>query len=158
MRDPSVAIRKTNAWSNAGALLLLLCLMGCDQTPTTPTPPPARVATEGTWTGTITDRTAGSAQLSMTVSGIETLGLGTFMLTFPDAAANARGILQSRTQDTSTIELILFVDAGGRDCSGAPGISYIARLTLAGNRMTGTYGPAVACPLLGGGSMELTRR
>jgi hypothetical protein len=138
-------------------VLLLLALPGCDRTsPTAPGPP--RVLIEGTWVGTVTDSAAGTAQLLMTVSGIESLGVGTFTLTFPDASANARGILQGRTQNAPTIDLTLFVEAAGRDCPGTPGVSYFARLSLSNNRMTGTYSPAVGCPLLAGGSMELTRR
>jgi hypothetical protein len=136
-------------------VVTVLVLAGCDEAPTAPTP--GRVPIEGTWTGTMTDRAAGTAQVSITVSGIDTLGLGTFALTFPDAAANASGVVQARTDDAPTIELILFVQSGGRECS-AVGVSYMARLALTENRMTGTYSPAVACPLLTSGSMELTRR
>jgi hypothetical protein len=157
MRVSNGSIRNTHGWRQAGSVIALLSLASCGDPPTAPTPP-ARVAIEGTWAGTITDRNAGTAQLSMSVSGIEPLGLGTFSLTFPDPSANSRGVLQGRTQDAPTIELVLFVDAGGRDCAGRPGISYVARLALTGNRVTGTYSPAVACPLLGGGSMELTRQ
>jgi hypothetical protein len=133
----------------------VLVLAGCDEPPTAPSP--GRVPIEGTWTGTMTDRAAGTVQVSIAVSGIDTLGLGTFALTFPDAAANASGIVQARTHDAPSIELILFVQSGGRECS-AMGVSYVARLALTENRMTGTYSPAVGCPLLTGGSMELARR
>jgi hypothetical protein len=95
--------------------------------------------------------------MSMTLSGLDTFGVGTFTLVFPDPAANASGVVQGRTQDAPTIDLALFIQAGGRDCSGQ-GVSYSARLALSENRMTGTYQPAVGCPLLSGGAMELTRR
>jgi hypothetical protein len=157
MKTSNAQVRNATRWRQAGALVALLCLASCGDPPTAPTPP-ARMAIEGTWTGTIADRNAGTAQLSISLSGIEPIGLGTFSLTFPDPAANTRGVLQGRTHDAPTIELVLFVDAGGRNCSGVAGISYVARLALTGNRMTGTYSPAVACPLLGGGSMELTRQ
>ncbi len=157
MTGPTVRTSPARACTRAAAVVLLLASPGCDRaSPTAPGPP--RVPIEGTWLGTITDRTAGTAQLSMTVSGIESLGLGTFTLTFPDASANARGILHGRTQNAPTIDLTLFVEAAGRDCPGTPGVSYFARLALSDNRMTGTYTPAVGCPLLAGGSMELTRR
>jgi len=156
MSEPGVMVRGIRLGTRWAALVLLLGLAACDDQPTAPSPPP-RVVVEGTWTGTITDRAAGAGQLSMTLSGIETLGLGTFALTFADSTANAGGIVQARTQDAPTIEVILFFQTGGRDCSGSPGISYVARLALSQNRLTGTYSPAVACPLLGGGSMELTR-
>jgi hypothetical protein len=140
---------------HACAVVLLLAMGGCDERPTTPTP--VRVPIEGTWTGTITDRTAGTAQVSITLSGIDTVGLGTFAFTFPDAAANASGVAQGLTHNAPTIDLVLLFQTGGRDCS-APGVSYTARLALTGDRMTGTYSPSVGCPLLAGGSMELTRR
>jgi hypothetical protein len=155
MMDSIAAVRAVRASTQAIAALLLLMLSGCDEAPTAPGP--IRVPIEGTWTGTITDRAAGVAQVSITLSGIDTLGLGTFILTFPDAAANASGIVQGSTQNAPTIDLILFIQAGGRDCS-APGVAYQARLALTQNRMTGTYSPSVGCPLLTGGSMELTRR
>ena len=147
--------KRGGASMHACAALLLLALGGCDDAPTAPSP--VRVPIEGTWTGTITDRTAGTAQVSITLSGIDTLGLGTFALTFPDAAANASGIAQGLTDKAPTIDLVLLFQAGGRDCS-APGVAYTARLALTQNRMTGTYSPSVGCPLLTGGSMELTRR
>ena len=148
---------RTQSPKQVAALVVLVALPGCGSSPTAPEPGPARVAIEGTWTGSIIDRTSGTAQLSMTISGLDTLGVGTFAIVFPDPAANASGILQGRTQNTPTVDLSLFVQSGGRDCS-APGVSYSARLALSENRMTGTYQPAVGCPLLTGGSMELTRR
>jgi len=157
MTSPTAGRRDGRTCLGAAAVVLLLVLPGCNRSsPTAPGPP--RVAIEGTWIGTITDHAAGTARLSMTVSGIESLGVGTFTLTFPDASANARGILQGRTQNAPTIDLTLFVEAAGRDCPGTPGVSYFARLALSENRMTGTYNPAGGCPLLAGGSMELTRR
>jgi hypothetical protein len=155
MRSPRAAGLAARALLHACVAVTALVVSGCDEAPTAPGP--GRVPIEGTWTGTITDRTAGTAQVSITISGVDTLGLGTFSLTFPDAAANASGIIQARTDDAPTIDLILFVQAGGRECSAA-GISYQARLALSQNRMTGTYSPAVGCPLLAGGNMELTRR
>ena len=146
-----------NRWSRKVTALSLVALAGCGSSPTAPDPGPARVPIEGTWTGSISDRTGGTAQVSMTLSGLDTLGVGTFALVFPDPALNASGILQGRTQNAPTIDLSLFIQSGGRDCS-APGVSYSARLALSENRMTGTYQPAVGCPLLTGGSMELTRR
>jgi hypothetical protein len=134
---------------------LLAALTGCDRSPTAPQP--GRVPIEGTWTGSMTDNSGTRAQVSLSVSGIDSLGLGTFSLVFPDPASNASGILQGRTQNAPTVDLTLFFQSGGRDCS-APGVSYTARLALDGSRMTGTYAPAVGCPLLTGGSMELTRR
>lgn len=139
----------------ACALGLLLAVGGCDEPPTAPSA--VRVPIEGTWTGTITDRTAGTAEVSITLTGIDTLGLGTFAIAFPDAAANVSGIAQGLTQHAPTIDLVLLFQAGGRDCS-APGVSYTARLALTQDRMTGTYSPSVGCPLLTGGSMDLTRR
>jgi hypothetical protein len=136
-------------------VVAVLVLSGCDESPTAPGP--TRVPIEGTWTGTITDGTAGTAQLSITVSGLDTLGLGTFALTFPDAAANAGGIVSARTDHAPTIDLMLFIQDGGRECT-ATGVFYTARLALTQNRMTGTYSPVLGCPLLTGGSMELTRR
>jgi hypothetical protein len=136
---------------------LLAALAGCGRSPAAPDSGPAKVPIEGTWTGTITDRTSGTVQVSMTLSGLDTLGVGTFTMAFPDPAANLAGVLQGRTENAPTIDLALFVQSGGRDCGGT-GVSYTARLALSENRMTGTYEPAVGCPILTGGSMELTRR
>jgi hypothetical protein len=156
-------MNRLRAWSIRWSLPVALAgvvaatLPGCGRSPTAPEPGPARVPIEGTWTGSITDRTGVTAQVSMTLSGLDTLGVGTFSITFADPAANVSGVLQGRTQNAPTIDLSLFVQSGGRDCS-APGVSYAARLALSDNRMTGTYQPAVGCSLLAGGSMELTRR
>ena len=143
------------AWRQLAVIGVLLALPGCDRSPTAPEP--ARVAIEGTWAGTLTDNSGTSAQITMSVSGLDTLGHGTFALAFPDPAANASGLVQGRTNNAPTIDLALFFQTGGRDCA-TPGISYTARLALTGNRMTGTYAPAVGCALLTRGSMELTRR
>ena len=69
--------------------------------------------------------------------------------------AGARAGADRRTRQRSTCRINLTTNA--RDCPGAPGLFYTARLTLTGNRMTGTYEPAIGCPLLRGGSLELTQ-
>jgi hypothetical protein len=146
---------RARAAMHLAAIGVLATLAGCDSSPTAPRP--VRVPIEGTWTGSMSDNSGTRAQVTLSVSGLDTLGLGTFSLVFPDPASNASGILQGRTQNAPTVDLSLFFQSGGRDCS-APGVSYTARLALDGGRMTGTYTPVVGCPLLTGGSMELTRR
>ena len=69
-----------------------------------------------------------------------------------------QGLVLARTRDAPAIELSINLTTNARDCSGAPGLFYSARLTLNGNRMTGTYEPSIGCPLLRGGSLELIRR
>lgn len=137
------------------AIGVLAALTGCDRSPTAPQP--VRVPIEGTWTGSMSDNSGTRALVRLSVSGLDSLGLGTFSLVFPDPESNASGIVQGLTQNAPTVDLTLFFQSGGRDCS-APGVSYTARLALDGGRMTGTYMPAVGCPLLTGGSMELTRQ
>jgi hypothetical protein len=154
---PTVETQGTSArpW-----LLLVACLAlasACDERPpTAPTPPPLVV--EGRWTGTMADRAAGSGAVEVVLNGSNEVGTGTFSLTFPDASANLQGLVLARTKDAPVIDLSINVTTNARDCTGAPGLFYAARLTLTGNRMAGTYEPAIGCPLLKGGSLELTRR
>ena len=140
------------------ALAACVALSGaCDERPPT-TPTPEALAIEGTWTGTMIDRSAGTGVFDVTLSGANTVGTGTFTLVFADASANVQGVVLARTQDAPRIELSINVTSTARDCPGAPGLFYTARLTLSGNRMTGTYEPSIGCPLLRGGSLELIRR
>jgi hypothetical protein len=143
-------------WVGRMAVMSCLLAAGCDE-PAPTAPGPAPVVIEGTWSGSMIDRSAGTGQVLLTASGIETLALGTFTLTFADPSANVSGAITGRTQNAPTIDLSLAVQTAGRDCL-APGGMVFARLALSGNRMTGTYDPGVGCPLLGGGSIELTKR
>jgi hypothetical protein len=143
-------------WLGRAALVACLLAAGCDEpAPTAPGPTP--VVIEGTWSGSMIDRSAGTGQVQLTASGIETLAVGTFTLAFADPSANVSGVLTGRTQNAPTIDLSFGIQTAGRDCL-APGGMVVARLALSGNRMTGTYDAGVGCPLLGGGSIELTKR
>ena len=105
------------------------------------------------------DRSIGrTGILDVVLSGSNDVGTGPFSLAFADASANLQGLVLARTRDAPAIELSINLTTNARDCSGAPGLFYSARLTLNGNRMTGTYEPSIGCPLLRGGSLELIRR
>jgi hypothetical protein len=153
---PIFDTQRTAAWA---VMIIAACLLltACDERPPT-TPTPSALAVEGRWTGTLTDRAAGAGAIDLSLNGSGELGTGTFSLVFPDASANVQGQLLARTQDAPTIDLTINLTTNARDCAGAPGLFYSARLTLDGNRMTGTYEPAIGCPLLRGGTLVLTRR
>lgn len=141
-------------------LAVLACtalVLGCDEpAPTTPTP--SRLPIEGTWAGTMTDRSAGRGAFEVVLIGSGDVGTGTFTLAFPDPSTNLQGAVLARTKDVPIIDLSINLTTVARDCPGAPGLFYTARLTLSGSRMTGTYEPAIGCPLLQGGLIELNRR
>jgi hypothetical protein len=121
-------------------------------------PTPRNLAIEGRWRGTLIDRSAGTGVFDVVLMGSDDVGTGTFSLTFTDASANLQGLVLARTRDAPAIDLSINLTTNARDCSGAPGLFYSARLTLNGNRMTGPYEPSIGCPLLRGGSLELIRR
>lgn len=134
---------------------VLAAAAACDEaSPTAPGPLP--VVIEGSWAGSMIDRSAGTGQVQMTVSGIDTLATGTFTLAFADPSANVSGVALGRTQNAPAIELSFAIQNPGRDCPS--GGTVFAHVTLSGNRMTGTYDQGVGCPLLGGGSIELSKR
>jgi hypothetical protein len=149
--------RRRSAWPK---ILVAACIGlagACDDHPPT-TPTDRGFAIEGRWTGTLVDRSAGTGAFDVALTGSGDVGTGTFSLTFADPSANLQGMVLARTKDAPSIELSINLTTNARDCSGAPGLFYSARLTLSGNRMTGTYVPAIGCPLLNGGSLELIRR
>lgn len=148
--------RRASARIGLPVIACLVLATACDERPpTTPTP---SLAVEGRWTGTMTDRSAGSGNVEIVLNGTNDVGTGTFSLVFADASANVQGVVLARTKDAPAIDLSINLTTNARDCSGAPGLFYTARLTLSANRMTGTYEPSIGCRLLGGGSVELTRR
>jgi hypothetical protein len=157
MRIPIFDTQRPSAspWLLIAACVVLMS--ACDEgPPTTPTPP--SLVVEGRWTGTMTDRSAGSGSIEVVLNGSNELGTGTFSLAFPDASANLQGLVLARTNGAPVIDLSINLTTNARDCTGAPGLFYAARLTLNANRMTGTYEPSIGCALLRGGSLELTRR
>jgi hypothetical protein len=154
---PLFDAHRRSAWLS---LLVAACMTltgACDEpTPTTPTL--QELVVQGRWTGTMIDRSAGTGVFDAMLSGSNDVGTGTFSLAFPDTSANLQGLVLARTRDAPAIDLSINLTTNARDCSGAPGLFYSARLTLDGNRMTGTYEPSIGCPLLRGGSLELVRR
>jgi len=130
--------------------------VACNERP--PSTPTRGLAVEGRWTGTLIDRSAGTGVFDVVLMGSADVGTGAFSLTFADASANLRGLVLARTRAAPSIDLSINLTTDARDCSGAPGLFYTAQLTLNGNRMAGTYEPAIGCPLLRGGSLELIRR
>lgn len=154
---PTVDSPRSSVWLLALVALGLGLATACDEAPPN-NPTPSALTVEGRWTGTVTDRAAGSGGIELSLNGSGDVGTGTFSLIFPDASANLQGQVLARTKDAPTIELSINPTTNARDCAGAPGFFYTARLTLNGNRMTGPYEPAIGCPLLRGGVLELTRR
>jgi hypothetical protein len=154
---PTFDAQRRSAWLNLPIAACIALTGACDERPPT-TPAPRRLVVEGRWTGTMVDRSAGTGVLDIVLSGSDDVGTGTFSLAFADPAANLQGLVLARTRDAPAIDLSINVTTNARDCSGAPGLFYSARLTLAGNRMTGAYEPSIGCPLLRGGTLELTRR
>jgi hypothetical protein len=140
-----------------GLAAVIALAAACDERPPT-SPDPRRVVIEGRWSGTLVDRTAGTGQLVVVASGVEQSAYGTFTVSFADPSTDVRGLIIGRTQDAPTIAMTLNIEAAGRDCPGAPGLFYQARLALSGSRMVGTYEPTFGCALLTGGTIELTRR
>ena len=104
----------------------------------------------------MTDRSAGAVQVTLSVAGISDTGTGTFQLTL--TGASLAGELLANARNAPTITLTLNVTSSAPGCAGTPGVFYIAKLALTGDRMTGTYDPAIGCALLTGGAIELTRR
>jgi hypothetical protein len=141
----------------SAACLVVGALSACDDgSPTTPGPRP--LAIDGTWTGAMTDRAAGAGVLVVTLAGTSEVGTGTFTLTLADASATVQGAVLARAASAPRIELTLNVTSASRDCPGVPGVFYTVDATLGTNRMTGSFEPAIGCPLLRGGTLELTRR
>ena len=149
--------RRLRCGAAVAMVLSTLAAIACHHA--TPTAPgPTRVAIEGTWQGTLTDRTGVESQMAMTITGIETSASGTFALSFDDASKNARGIVLASTIDVPTVHLTLNIQQAGPGCTGTPGVFYHARVALAGNVLDGDYEPAFGCDLLTRGAIRLTRR
>jgi hypothetical protein len=149
--------RTSSPWPRVLLAACLALAAACDDRPPT-TPSPQAFVLEGRWTGTMSDRSAGAGTFDVVLTGSDDVGTGTFSLTFADASANVQGVVLARTRSAPAIDLSINLTTNARDCAGAPGLFYSAQLTLNGNRLTGTYEPAIGCPLLRGGSLELTRR
>jgi hypothetical protein len=122
--------------------------------PTSPTPAPRGVL--GQWSGSVSDREVGAGQLRMEIIGSEAVPTGTFSLALANGA-RVTGLVIGRTNEHPTIVLTFLISEASRDCPGAPGFAYRARLVLTDNRLTGTYGPELGCAVLSSGSLELTR-
>ena len=149
--------QRQSPWLRIVVAACIALAVACDERPPS-TPTPQGLAVEGRWTGTLIDRSAGTGVFDVVLMGSDDVGTGTFSLTFADASANLQGLVLARTRDAPSIDLSINLTTNARDCSGAPGLFYSARLTLNGNRMTGTYEPAIGCLLLRGGSLELIKR
>jgi hypothetical protein len=110
----------------------------------------------GRWSGSMADREAGTARLEVEMVGTEQVPTGTFSLVLGDGA-RVSGLVLGRTNEHPTIVLTFLISEATRDCTGGPGFAYRARVVLTGNRLTGTYAPDLACPVLSSGAIELTR-
>ena len=156
MPMPPLAARAAGRRKLLAAVCLAIgTLSACgDDSPTAPGPGPLPI--EGRWTGGLTDRSAGAGTLDVSVGGPGEVGA--FTLTLADASGNVQGAVLARAATAQRTELTLNVTSASRDCPGVPGVFYTANVTVSGNRMTGAYEPAIGCPLLRGGTLELTRR
>ena len=134
-----------------------LAAVGCHHAaPTAPGPP--RVSIEGTWTGTLSDRTGLVSRITMIVAGIDPNASGTFTLAFDDPSMNASGLVLGSTVDAPAIHLTFVIQQAGAHCADTPGVFYHARVALHGNEIEGDYEPAFGCDLLTRGLIRLTRR
>lgn len=151
-----VQFRGPSRWARVAAMVVgTLGMAACDEkAPTAPGPTPVAVA--GRWSGSMSDQTAGIARLEVEVTGYGDLATGTFALRLDDGA-RVSGLVIGRTNEHPTVALTFFISEASRDCSGAPGFAYRARLVLVENRLTGTYAPDIGCPVLSSGAIELTR-
>jgi len=149
--------RRRGATTVIALATTVLAAMGCHR-PTPTAPGPARISVEGTWQGTLTDRSGVESQLTMTVAGLEPSASGTFSLAFADASKDARGIVLVSTTDAPTIHLTLNIQQAGPACVGTPGVFYHARVAFRGNDLDGDYEPAFGCDILTRGAVRLTRR
>lgn len=153
----TVRFRRRGATRVIAFATIALTAVGCQRT--TPTAPgPARISIEGMWQGTLTDRNGDQSQMTMTVTGIEPSGSGTFSLAFADGSKDARGIVLVSTADAPAIHLTLNIQQAGPTCVGTPGVFYHARVALRGNELDGDYEPAFGCDILTRGALRLTRR
>jgi hypothetical protein len=144
-------------WSTARWLgvALTVTVVGCHGgSPTVP----ANADVDGRWIGTMRDRWAGTVRVEMDAARREQTWHGTFRLAFDDPAFNVTGSLLGDGSSAPVVEMFLLFETAGRDCPEPATRFYFARMTLAGSRLTGTYEPTIGCPVLDGGSIELTRR
>lgn len=145
-------------WSGLRRLapaLALLAFVGCESEPPT-SPGPTRTGILGRWSGSVSDREAGTGRLELELIGTEQVPTGMFSLLLGDGA-RVSGLVLARTNEHPTIVLTFLVSEASRDCPGAPGFAYRARMVLTGDRLTGTYAPDLPCPVLSSGAIELTR-
>ena len=135
----------------------LAILAGCGEDhPTAPGLPPS--TGDGAWTGTLVDRARGSGRVQLTLQGLGVSAIGTFAITFGDAAYDLAGEASASTADAPTVDLFLLA----RNTPGCPANEPLvvhARVTVTGDRMTGTYTYIFPCSQPpGSGTIEATRR
>jgi hypothetical protein len=145
-------MRRTARWL---VVVLTLWASGCHRASPTA---PADAGTEGRWTGTMRDRWAGTVRVELDVIRRDQLWYGSFRLAFDDPALYVTGTLLGQSTNEPVVDVFLSVETAGRDCPEPASRLYFARMIRTGPRMTGTYEPTIGCPVLDGGSIELTRR
>jgi hypothetical protein len=119
---------------------------------------PATGEVDGRWAGTMRDRWAGTVRVELDANRREQTWHGTFRLDFDDPAFNVTGSFLGDSRHEPVVDMFLLFETAGRDCPEPEVRLYFARMIQAGSRLTGTYEPTVGCPVLDGGSIELTRR
>jgi hypothetical protein len=151
---------RLTALGRAAVVATALVFAACDEpAPHAPTPSGvlSPVLIEGAWAGTLTDSNAGLGELQLTATGYDSIATGTFTVQFSGRPV-LRGDVNAIVRGPSDIALLLSTHAStDADCSQA-GTMYRAPVALSGNRLSGTFGPVIPCPLLRGGTIELVRR
>lgn len=114
-------------------------------------------ALDGTWSGTLSDSAAGAGTAKLVLTQMSAGVSGTFAVTFPDATQNRVGTVGG-TMAASVLVLTLTPSAP-LACSPTVTLSgtMSATMTVAGNRMTGTYS-SFTCGGAIGGAIDVTRQ
>jgi hypothetical protein len=151
--------RRLAALGRAAAIAAVLVVAACDEPPpATPTSGGLQpVLIEGAWVGVLADGAAGVGELQLSATGYDRTPIGSFTLQLRGRPAPLRGGIAGIIRGPADVVLYFTIEPTDAECPGV-GTMYRAQLALAGNRLTGTIDPIIPCPLLRGGTIELTRR
>lgn len=130
----------------------LATLAGCSSGPAAPSS-----LLDGTWSGTFSDSGSGAGSAKLVLTQTAAGVAGTFAITFSDATKDRSGTVGG-TVAASLLVLTLSPSAPVV-CSPTVTLSgtLSATLTVAGNRMTGTYS-SFTCGGAAGGSVDIARQ
>jgi hypothetical protein len=158
--DTRTPRQRLKSLGRAAAVATALVLSACDEPPPqAPTPPGllSPVLIEGTWTGTLTDNATGVGELQLTAAGYDNIATGSFTLQF-SGRPPLRGDVSAIVRGPANIVILLSTHASTDLACPQAGTMYRAPVALNGSRLSGTFSPVIPCPLLRGGTIELTRR